>query len=773
MTPSSLLFRAFPMLLVIAAPMGVSHAQGSRQVTIELMLPNEDGVFMEDTSPTNITDFFNLARCECAQAAVDPDPMTDPQLYFQVKLTATDQSSTDQADLVVGSSCDNNDPELRKCETVASQLDVGQLRGDEVPILVDRLMFPNEACQEREVSRNVWILYDDGADDIIDEKYTLANEISADAQPPPRPTGYQALPGENAVTVAWDPIEERSNDVLQVYVLCSAAEDPYTPLFPENAGKAEYDTTDTLCGIPVGSVEPPPDVDAGVPDAGMPVDAGVLPDAGTLPDASTLPDAGTTPTGRDDLTSLDPSFICGEAEGQATSIRVGGLENGVEYEFALLTVDEARNASYQYVGTAIPAAVTDFWEDYNERGGQADGGVCLVTSTYGDSGGATQALRAFRDNTLASFAVGRVIIDMYYDFVAPLGVYADRYVAVRIIAGVVLAPVVALAAVWEYTGPFVKLLLLLGLIGWRRRRALRGWLESRLGERAPTARVAAASAAVLLLAWSGSAGAQGYDAWQDFAPVRDSRPPEPSKWNFGLKLGPYVPAIDSEFDLAEGQSGPYESMFGGSAVMTQLELDRFVLWPAGQLGITGSVGFMGKTASAYAVCPAGGTDCVDGYLDANTDGVPDRAQGENTSFRLIPLSLGVVYRFTGLDDRIKVPLVPYAKAGISYYLWWIRQPDGSLAEAPTPACPDPGDSAMDCDGDRALGASLGVQASIGLAFRAERIDRQSALSLREEFGIEHAGFYAELMYASVDGFGQESKLAVGALTWFAGLNFEF
>jgi len=40
-------------------------------------------------------------------------------------------------------------------------------------------------------------------------------------------------------------------------------------------------------------------------------------------------------------------------------------------------------------------------------------------------------------------------------------------------------------------------------------------------------------------------------------------------------------------------------------------------------------------------------------------------------------------------------------------------------------------------------------------------------------GIEHAGFYAELSVAKVDGFGSDTKLSVGDSTWFAGVDFEF
>lgn len=291
--------------------------------------------------------------------------------------------------------------------------------------------------------------------------------------------------------------------------------------------------------------------------------------------------------------------------------------------------------------------------------------------------------------------------------------------------------------------------------------------------------MATALAMLAMAAWTVPAHAQGANDpyWDDFEPIRDTAPVGRSYWNFGIKLGPYVPAIDSEFNLAEGQVGPYEQMFGGSAVMGALELERFFLWPLGQLGATVSLGWMSKSGKAYmttACTDPAAPDCINGGMiavDANGNPIPSGS--DTTAFRMIPASLGVVYRFTMLDDRFRVPVVPYGKAGLSYYLWWITQPSGSVAEAPTMDCPDPADPAMDCEGNRALGGSLGWQASLGLAVRAERVDPNAAQSLRNEYGIEHAGVYAEMTYAQVDGFGSDTRLSVGGFTWFGGMNFEF
>ena len=157
----------------------------------------------------------------------------------------------------------------------------------------------------------------------------------------------------------------------------------------------------------------------------------------------------------------------------------------------------------------------------------------------------------------------------------------------------------------------------------------------------------------------------------------------------------------------------------------------------------------------------------------NADGELQRSAGDETSFRLIPTSLGVVYRFTEIDQRFGIPIVPYGKLGLSYYIWYFTNPAGDISETPTSECPNAGQADADCDGNLARGGSLGFQGSLGLAVRAERIDRDAARSLRNEMGIEHAGFFVELALAKVDGFGSATKLSVGDTTWFAGANFEF
>jgi hypothetical protein len=276
-----------------------------------------------------------------------------------------------------------------------------------------------------------------------------------------------------------------------------------------------------------------------------------------------------------------------------------------------------------------------------------------------------------------------------------------------------------------------------GLRSARRRRSRRGAGGGSIGPGS-----IAGGTAILLLALSPriAAAQPWWEGYED--PVQEQAGPTVPHWGLELKLGPYVPDVDSEFDESPG---PFERMFGdGPFLMSQITLDRYLLYPMGQLGVSLSLGFMTRSANAFKM--------------AVGDEPPDRSVGDTTTFRLFPASVGVVYRYTQLDDQLRIPIIPYGRAGLSYYYWWITKPSGDVAVV---------------DGDKGRGGSLGWQATGGLAVRIERIDPDAEVSLRSELGIEHAGLVAEFTYAKVDGFGSSEKLKVGDATWFGGINFEF
>ncbi|HUS63802.1 MAG TPA: MXAN_2562 family outer membrane beta-barrel protein [Kofleriaceae bacterium] len=282
------------------------------------------------------------------------------------------------------------------------------------------------------------------------------------------------------------------------------------------------------------------------------------------------------------------------------------------------------------------------------------------------------------------------------------------------------------------------------------------------GPRVRRRRRRAGTAVLLLLLGGGAARAQPwYEAVGE--PVQAEEGPSQIHWGLEFKFAPYVPDVDSEFNLSGDEVGPFERMYGdGPFLMSQVVVDRYFVHPGGQLGIYGTLGYLTRTVNAFMLDEGGN-------LVPKENGDPRRSPGNETRFRLIPMSVGAVYRWTQLDDIYRVPLVPYGRIGLSYYYWSVTKPGGSIAEVPTSDCPD-----LDgCEGDRARGGSWGWQGTLGLALRAERIDPDAEVALRTELGIEHAGFLAELTYAKVDGFGSDDKLSVGDLTWFGGINFEF
>lgn len=250
------------------------------------------------------------------------------------------------------------------------------------------------------------------------------------------------------------------------------------------------------------------------------------------------------------------------------------------------------------------------------------------------------------------------------------------------------------------------------------------------------------------------------DPYAEPIPGYDNRKPVKSKWLVEAKAGLYFPQVDS------GMTGaPFAYVFGGDATwMPVVEVNRFLAWPMGQLGIAASVGYTYKTASGFEV-------------DANGDVVTDpdtmqpvRYSGYRTVFRLYPVSLGAVYRFTWLDDQFRVPFVPYAKFGFSAYVWRFLRPDGTVDGVDE----DPLCTADRCLKDRRKGTSLGYQWTLGLAIRVSRLDHRAGENLKIDWGVDNASFFFEVTGATVDhNIGDHPALDMGELTWFAGLNFEF
>ncbi len=167
-----------------------------------------------------------------------------------------------------------------------------------------------------------------------------------------------------------------------------------------------------------------------------------------------------------------------------------------------------------------------------------------------------------------------------------------------------------------------------------------------------------------LRATTAGAGEGDISGWKPTALTlgeSSSRGESPRTWNMELRFGPYYPDVDSE--LADrGQSArPFEEVFSSKKrLMAGLEIDRQLSHRGGTWAIGFGVGYYKATASALAVDHVTRT-------------------GDETSLRIIPLSLAAVYRADLLRTRLGSPLVPYAKLGLGCALWSVNDTASSAS----------------------------------------------------------------------------------------------
>ncbi len=734
---------------VVAIWSRVAMAEGmlpnGATLTFEKFFIHKNGEFVEPETPDTARLYLNFAHCTCSKA-MEGDETT---FEYEIKLS-TSTGTQKPVQVWVGTSCNDDQLRAMQCKHIESadirDIDALAVSTERIEISLSDLINVNSmdpVCTQREGDALVWLLVDTNGDgsfeystsQAVPTTVTAMDPKTIDTQKPPLPTGFNAQSGEGSVEIKWDAPTGGSTDIFYFQALCMDAE-TMMPVSGISPPTERYQTANQLCELPV------------------PADF-------TLQEATITGGDGTAVTAIPEaFRTLDPAFLCGESTATTTSLTIDGLENGKEYAVALLVVDRYGNVDGVFFNrTLIPEPVTDLWEDLHDRHSAVDGG-CLLSQTYGDDSPLTQALRSFRDGTLAKTFYGRALIRAYYGSIGKLDV--EGSLALRILASVLLLPLVMIALLWHVLT--LPGMLALFLVPWRR-----------LLRKAWVRRLVAPAALLCILVPRIAAADDFTPYWQTDENRDESLLEYPEvTWHAGVRVGPYIPDID----LQAGQNaltgkGPYEAMFGDYyqrdasgtlkkhsrhiwQVLPMLDVER-VIWDGyGQLLVGGTAGYMQK--SAYA------------YLDGTNEDqlMRERSSTSRNTFRLIPTAATVSYRFTLLDDLYGIPIVPYVKGGLSYYIWWMKAPNGDVSKVCEETSAD-----MSCvKENKAYGGSLGFQGSIGLSIRAERIDADAAMSMRSG-GIMHAGFYAELSYAKVDGFGSDSKLWVGDNTWFAGVDFEF
>jgi hypothetical protein len=236
----------------------------------------------------------------------------------------------------------------------------------------------------------------------------------------------------------------------------------------------------------------------------------------------------------------------------------------------------------------------------------------------------------------------------------------------------------------------------------------------------------------------------------------------PQRFALEIKFSPYTPHIDDSpglngqtpfLDLFSSQTSARRSL--GPRLLTQLEFDYQFLHKVGSLAVGVSLGFYRRSTHSFQFPNNDPTASCD---------VPNCVRaGDETDLNVIPIEALLIYRFDLLAQRYKIPLVPYFKFGLAYYIWVIQNGSGGVA------------TAMDPNGNKLDGAggTWGFTLQPGLAFQLDIIDQSAARTMDAELGINHTYVFVELHYADISNFHSSHAMVLSDTTFNAGIAFEF
>jgi len=218
-------------------------------------------------------------------------------------------------------------------------------------------------------------------------------------------------------------------------------------------------------------------------------------------------------------------------------------------------------------------------------------------------------------------------------------------------------------------------------------------------------------------------------------------------WGVEMRFGAYdLEDIDGE-NFQDGIK-PFQEVFGhDQQFMFQLSVERYLWRGFGTVGLQASFGHM-------LVKGKGVITRDDGY---------EPAPAEPVEFNVMPFKLHAVYRASFIEEKWGVPLIPYVKAGLNYYLWWVMDNRDKIARS------------TDSDGHRAIGigGTFGLEAMVGLAFSLDWIDPGSARSFQLEIGIKNTYLFFEYGYAWMTDFNAGNSFDLSDDYFMGGLMFEF
>lgn len=210
----------------------------------------------------------------------------------------------------------------------------------------------------------------------------------------------------------------------------------------------------------------------------------------------------------------------------------------------------------------------------------------------------------------------------------------------------------------------------------------------------------------------------------------------PTSGSFEFRVGTYRPNDDARLALQPGEKGPYEKVFGTKRPNTfKLHVAKALPFrDAGTFEAGLGAGYW--EASAYA-------------LDAQGNPTAER-----TAFKMIPTELTATWRLDVLWDRLSIPFVPYVRASLQRYNWWITGPGGGTVKS---------------------GATNGFAYGGGVGLVLDLLDPMLARELDADSGVNHTMLTLDVEKSKVNDFGARNSfdLSDEKLTFSVGLLFVF
>lgn len=215
----------------------------------------------------------------------------------------------------------------------------------------------------------------------------------------------------------------------------------------------------------------------------------------------------------------------------------------------------------------------------------------------------------------------------------------------------------------------------------------------------------------------------------------------PRNWTVSAQFGAYrLSEIDDEFS----GTGPAEQIFGKKRrFFFLLGAERFFWQDFGTVGLEAQIGYWQTYGKGL-------------YRDGG-------GSSDTTVFNMIPMKLSAVYRFSAAWDKWGVPLVPFAKLGINYHIWWILEQGGDIASYTSPS----GSSKS------GYGGTFGFHVAYGLQFALDVLDKRLARNFDQEVGVNTTYLFFEGTYAKVNDFFAGSSFDLSDHYWMGGILFEF